>query len=326
MDVLNLAHGSFYMLGAYVGLTVLGVTGNFWLALIAAPVALCVIGALIEVVFFRRIYREGHLMQVLLTFGFTLVFVDLIRWRFGPQTHSLPTPPGLEGAVHILGVTFASYKLFVILFASMVALVLLLAWRRSRVGAILRAGVADREMLGLLGIDLKRVFTGTFAFGAALAGLAGVVVGPYLGVYPGMDESILVLVLVVVVVGGLGSIEGAILGSLLIGLAYAGALLALHLSPDLLPLLSIGLIGGAFLALVGALALRARGIYFLMLTLAFAQVVWSVLSNNQLASVLGGDIGLIGVPRPVLPFAADVNLYRPANFYFLTLTVAAIVS
>ena len=107
--------------------------------------------------------------------------------------------------------------------------------------------------------------------------------------------------------------------------AYAGALWALHLSPDLLPLLSIGLIGGAFLALVGALALRARGIYFLMLTLAFAQVVWSVLSNNQLASVLGGDIGLIGVPRPVLPFAADVNHYRPANFYFLTLTVAAIV-
>src|SRR5439155_208326 len=214
MDVLNLAHGSFYMLGAYVGLTVLGVTGNFWLALIAAPVALCVIGALIEVVFFRRIYREGHLMQVLLTFGFTLVFVDLIRWRFGPQTHSLPTPPGLEGAVHILGVTFASYKLFVILFASMVALVLLLAWRRSRVGAILRAGVADREMLGLLGIDLKRVFTATFAFGSALAGLAGVVVGPYLGVYPGMDESILVLVLVVVVVGGAGSLEGAILGSL----------------------------------------------------------------------------------------------------------------
>ena len=114
----------------------------------------------------------------------------------------------------------------------MVALVLLLAWRRSRVGAILRAGVADREMLGLLGIDLKRVFTGTFAFGAALAGLAGVVVGPYLGVYPGMDESILVLVLVVVVVGGLGSIEGAILGSLLIGLAYAIGPLVLPLGTE----------------------------------------------------------------------------------------------
>src|SRR3989442_3206709 len=101
MDVLNLAHGSFYMLGAYVGLTVLGVSGNFWLALIAAPVALGVIGALIEVVFFLRIYREGHLMQVLLTFGFTLVFVDLIRCRFGPQTLNLPTPSGRDGVVHI---------------------------------------------------------------------------------------------------------------------------------------------------------------------------------------------------------------------------------
>ena len=107
--------------------------------------------------------------------------------------------------------------------------------------------------------------------------------------------------------------------------AYGGALWALHLSSALLPLLAVGLMAGASLALVGALALRARGIYFLMLTLAFAQVVWSVLSNNQLANVLGGDIGLISVPRPVLPFAADVSLFRPANFYFLTLTVAVIV-
>jgi branched-subunit amino acid ABC-type transport system permease component len=221
MDVLNLAHGSFYMLGAYVGLTVLGLTNNFWLAMIAAPIALAIVGGAIEVVFFRRIYQRGHLMQVLLTFGLTLVFVDLIRWRFGPQTHSLPVPRGLEGAVHVLGVPFATYKLFVILFAALVAAGLVIAWRKSRVGAILRAGVADREMLGLLGIDLRRVFTGTFAFGAALAGLAGVVVGPYLSVYPGMDESILVLVLVVVVVGGLGSIEGAIVGSLLVGLANA---------------------------------------------------------------------------------------------------------
>lgn len=221
MDVLNLAHGSFYMLGAYVGLTVLGLTNNFWLALIAAPIALAIIGASVEVVFFRRIYQRGHLMQVLLTFGLTLVIVDLVRWRFGPQSHGLPTPPGLDGAVHILGVPFATYKLFVILLAAFIAVALVIAWRKSRIGAILRAGVADREMLDLLGIDVRRVFTATFAFGAALAGLAGVVVGPYLGVYPGMDESILVLVLVVVVVGGLGSIEGAILGSLLVGLANA---------------------------------------------------------------------------------------------------------
>jgi branched-subunit amino acid ABC-type transport system permease component len=221
MDVLNLAHGSFYMLGAYVGLTVLGLTNNFWLALIAAPIALAIIGGSVEVIFFRRIYKRGHLMQVLLTFGLTLVIVDLVRWRFGPQTHSLPTPPGLDGAVQVLGVPFATYKLFVIVFAAVIAGALVIAWRKSKIGAILRAGVADREMLGLLGIDLSRVFTATFAFGAALAGLAGVVVGPYLSVYPGMDESILVLVLVVVVVGGLGSIEGAIAGSLLVGLANA---------------------------------------------------------------------------------------------------------
>src|SRR4030081_3733493 len=160
-------------------------------------------------------------MQVLLTFCFSLVLVDLVRLRFGPQTHSLPTPPGLDGAVHILGVPFATYKLFVILFATLVATGLVVAWRRTKVGAILRAGVADRAMLGLLGIDLSRVFTATFAFGAVLAGLAGCVVGRYLSVYPGMDESILVLVLVVVVVGGLGSIEGAIVGALLVGVANA---------------------------------------------------------------------------------------------------------
>ena len=250
MDVLNLAHGSFYMLGAYVGLTTLSTTHNFWLALIAAPVVLAILGGLIEVVFFRRIYQRGHLMQVLLTFGLTLVFVDLIRWRFGPQTHSLPIPAGLDGAIRVLGVPFATYKLFVILFAAFIAAALVVAWRKSRIGAIVRAGVTDREMLALLGIDLGRVFTGTFAFGAAVAGLAGVVVGPYLSVYPGMDESILVLVLVVVVVGGLGSIEGAIVGSLLVGLANAFG-----------PLVLGGFEAASIFAVMGAvLLLRPRGL------------------------------------------------------------------
>jgi branched-chain amino acid transport system permease protein len=194
------------MLGAYVGLTTLSTTHNFWLALIAAPVVLAILGGLIEVVFFRRIYQRGHLMQVLLT--------------------------------------------FVILFAALIAAALVVAWRKSRIGAIVRAGVTDREMLALLGIDLGRVFTGTFAFGAALAGLAGVVVGPYLSVYPGMDESILVLVLVVVVVGGLGSIEGAIVGSLLVGLANAFG-----------PLVLGGFEAASIFAVMGAvLLLRPRGL------------------------------------------------------------------
>ena len=219
MDVLNLAHGSFYMLGAYTGVVVLRTVGSFWLALLVAPLLLAVLGAVMEVVFFRRLYRRGHLMQVLLTFGFTLVFVDLVRWRFGAQNQPFPAPAELRGFVPILDFRFSLYRLFVILVAAAVAALLLLGWRRLRVGAILRAGVADTEMVGLLGVDLARVFTLTFAFGAALAGLAGVIAGPYLATYPGMDENVLILALVVVVVGGLGSLEGALLGALLIGLA-----------------------------------------------------------------------------------------------------------
>lgn len=219
MDVLNLAHGSFYMLGAYAGVTVLHLVGSFWLALVLAPVMLALLGAALEVVFFRRLYGRGPLMQVLLTFGLSLIFVDLVRWRFGPQNQPFPAPPQLSGAIPILDFRFPVYQAFVIAVAAVLGAALLLGWRRLRIGAILRAGVADREMVGLLGIDLARVFTLTFAFGAGLAGLAGVVAGPYLATYPGMDENVLILALAVVVVGGLGSVEGALAGALLIGLA-----------------------------------------------------------------------------------------------------------
>lgn len=219
MDVLNLAHGSFYMLGAYTGVVVLRQVGSFWLALLVAPILLAVLGAAMEVVFFRRLYGRGHLLQVLLTFGFSLVFVDLVRWRFGPQNQLFPAPPQLGGAIDALGVRFPTYRLFVILLAAAVATLLLVAWHRLKAGAILRAGVADKQMVGLLGIDLRRLFTVTFALGAALAGLAGVVAGPYLATYPGMDENVLILALAVVVVGGLGSVEGAVVGAVLLGLA-----------------------------------------------------------------------------------------------------------
>lgn len=219
MDVLNLAHGSFYMLGAYAGVTLLHVVGSFWLALVLAPVLLALLGAALEVVFFRRLYGRGPLMQVLLTFGLSLIFVDLVRWRFGPQNQPFPAPPPLSGSIPILDFRFPVYEAFVIAVAALLGAALLLGWRRLRVGAILRAGVADREMIGLLGVDLARVFTLTFAFGAGLAGLAGVVAGPYLATYPGMDENVLILALAVVVVGGLGSVEGALVGALLIGLA-----------------------------------------------------------------------------------------------------------
>jgi branched-subunit amino acid ABC-type transport system permease component len=251
MDVLNLAHGSFYMLGAYVGVSVLRTVGNFWLALLLAPILLALLGAAMEVVFFRRLHGRGHLLQVLLTFGFSLVFVDLVRWRFGPQNQPFPRPPELRGAFVIGEVHVEVYRLFVIAVAFLVAAGLLLAWRRLKVGAILRAGVADKEMVGLLGIDLDIVFTLTFAFGAALAGFAGVIAGPYLATYPGMDENVLILALVVVVIGGLGSIEGAIVGALLIGLANQfGA----FLRQDLAVALVFGLMAAVLLV-------RPRGLF-----------------------------------------------------------------
>jgi len=221
MDVLNLAHGSFYMLGAYVAFSVVQATGQFWAALLLAPLLLALLGAGMEVVFFRRLYRRGHLMQVLLTFGLTLVFVDLIRWRFGSTNRSIPEPAGLQGAVQILGATVSTYSLFVLAVAVLLAVVMLVAWRRSRVGAILRAGVADHEMVGLLGINLSRVFTLTFAAGAALAGLAGVIAAPQFAITPGMDANVLILALVVVVLGGLGSLEGAIIGAAVLGLSWS---------------------------------------------------------------------------------------------------------
>jgi branched-subunit amino acid ABC-type transport system permease component len=224
MDVLNLAHGSFYMIGAYTAYSVVMATHNFWLALLIAPALLAVLGALLELVFFRRLYRHGHLTQVLMTFGFTLVFVDLIRSRFGPTTRSIPPPPGLDGAIHVLGATFSSYSLFVLGVAVVVG--------------------------SLLGINLPRVFTSTFAFGAALAGLAGVIAAPEFAIYPGMDANVLILALVVVVIGGLGSIEGALLGAALIGLGYV-------IGSTLVPQFAIGLI---FAVMAAVLVVRPSGL------------------------------------------------------------------
>ncbi len=185
-----------------------------------------------------------------MTFGFTLVFVDLIRSRFGPTTRAIPPPPGLGGAVHILGATFSSYSLFVLGVAIVVGALLVIGWRVSRIGVVLRAGVADKEMAGLLGIDLPRTFTFTFAFGAALAGLAGVIAAPEFAIYPGMDASVLILALVVVVIGGLGSIEGALLGAAVIGLGYV-------IGSTLFPQFAIGLI---FAVMAAVLVARPSGL------------------------------------------------------------------
>jgi branched-subunit amino acid ABC-type transport system permease component len=219
LDVVNLAHGSFYMLGAYAGLALIAGTGSFWLALVVAPVLVGILGALIERGVLRPLYGRPALDQVLLTFGFIYLFEDVVKWIWGGRIRSIPTPDAFSGSVKILGATIPSYRLFVIVFGLAMAVLLWLLIERTRLGSIVRAGVFDAEMTSGLGIDIHRVFTGVFAFGVALAALSGVIAGPIQSAYPAMGSEILVRTLIVVVVGGLGSLKGSLAGSLIIGQA-----------------------------------------------------------------------------------------------------------
>jgi len=217
MDVVNLAHGAFYMLGAYVALSVVQSTGSFWLAMLVAPLALGLLGFVLEPLLLRRL-RGRHLDQVLLTIGVSLVIVDVIGQVWGREVHSLSAPVGLDGSVTLIGGVYPVYRLFVMAFGVALAAAMAVVYRRTRVGMLIRAGVQDAEMLGALGVNTNRLFASTFATGAALAGLAGVIAAPVFGVQPGMDtDPGLLYSLVVVVVGGLGTLSGAVAGSVLVG-------------------------------------------------------------------------------------------------------------
>jgi branched-subunit amino acid ABC-type transport system permease component len=219
LDIVNLAHGSFYMLGAYAGLSLISATGSFWLALALAPVIVGGIGALVERSCLRPLYRRPPLDQVLLTFGFIYFFEDIVKWIWGGRIRSIPSPDLFSHSVTVFGATVPSYRLFVIAFGFGMAAVLWLLIERTRLGAIVRAGVFDAEMTAGMGINIDRVFTAVFAGGAALAGLSGVIAGPIQSAYPPMGASILIPALIVVVVGGLGSLKGSFAGSLIIGQA-----------------------------------------------------------------------------------------------------------
>ena len=219
LDVVNLAHGSFYMLGAYAGLATIAALGNFWIALVVAPLVVGAIGAVMERLALRPLYRRSPLDQVLLTFGFIYLFEDLVKWIWGGRIRSIPPPDLFSGSVTILGATIPSYRLFVIAFGFAMAVALWLLIERTRLGSIIRAGVFDAEMTAGMGINMPVVFTAVFAFGAALGGLSGVIAGPIQSASPPMGAGILVPALIVVVVGGLGSLKGSLAGSLIIGQA-----------------------------------------------------------------------------------------------------------
>src|SRR6266516_901661 len=190
LDVVNLAHGSFYMLGAYAGLPLIAASGSFWLALAVAPLVVGVIGVLIERSCLRPLYWRGPLDQVLLTFGFIYLFEDLVKWIWGGRIRSIPPPDLFSRSVKIFGATVPSYRLFVIVFGLVVALLLWLLIERTRLGSVIRAGVFDAEMAAGLGINIPLVFTSVFAFGTALGGLSGVIAGPIQSAAPPMGAGI----------------------------------------------------------------------------------------------------------------------------------------
>jgi branched-chain amino acid transport system permease protein len=219
MNVVSLAHGSFFMLGAFVGLTIFELTHNFWIAFVLAPIPVAVLGIAMEMLFLRPLYRRGHMDQVLLTFGFTFVFFDIVQSVWGRTVRGLSPPQALQGMVEVGVGVFSSYRLFLIGLGVAIALLLWLFLERSRLGAMVRAGVDDAAMAAGLGANIPALFSSIFGAGVALAALGGIAAGPVLGLYPGMDTDILIPAFIVIVIGGMGSLRGAFLGSLLIGIA-----------------------------------------------------------------------------------------------------------
>jgi branched-chain amino acid transport system permease protein len=221
MGIVNLAQGSYYLLGAFSGLFVIKrVTDNFVLAVVVGALVGALLGVIMQRFFLHRFYKND-LAQVLLTFGFLFMFQDLGYWVFGDiaRTPTVLAAPGpLSVPIRLFGITYPSYRLFLIGVGLVIALGLYLLIERTRIGAIIRAGVDDAEMLRALGVNVPLLFTLVFALGAGLAGMGGVIGAPFIGVYPGADLNVLLLAFVVLIVGGLGSLKGAFIGSLLIGL------------------------------------------------------------------------------------------------------------
>jgi branched-chain amino acid transport system permease protein len=217
MRIVNLAHGAFYLLGGYLGLVTVEATGSFWLGLLAGAAGVAAFGLLCERVLLRPL-RGQELPEVLLTIGIALVVADLSLAVFGGNPQSVTPASFLQGSVDLGPLGYPRYRLFVIVLALLAGLALWFVQSRTRIGAIVRAGVDDRETVAALGINIKLVFSGVFVAGAALAGLAGVIGGSMLSLLPGTEVEILLLSLVVVIIGGLGSLSGAALGSITVGL------------------------------------------------------------------------------------------------------------
>jgi branched-chain amino acid transport system permease protein len=220
MDLVNLAHGSLYMLGAYFAASFAEWTDSFLLGAILALAATALVGMVLEVVAMRRLYGRNHLDHVLGTFGLLLFFNELVRLIWGPAGMTLSLPPEMLNAIEVVpGLFYPLYRLVIIAVTLAVAVLIYFLIMRTRLGMLIRAGASNREMVGALGVNIKLLYTLVFGLGAALAGFAGLMQAPILTVQIGMGENILIAAFVVVTIGGIGSIRGAFVASLLVGLA-----------------------------------------------------------------------------------------------------------
>ena len=219
MNFINLAHGTLFMVGAYLALSAVRAFESFWLALLLAPLGVALIGGLLYLVLLRHMQRADPMKQVLVTFGLIFVGIETVDIIWGSLPHIIDVPALLSGRGSVLGQVYPTYRLFIIALGAAAFVLLHLGLERTRVGAIVRAGVDDRTMVAALGIDIGRVFFLVFCLGCLLAGVAGVIAAPVLSIAPGMDMTVLILALIVVVLGGPGSLKGVALGALIIGIA-----------------------------------------------------------------------------------------------------------
>ena len=269
MDFINLAHGVQYMLGAYLGASLAGWTGSFWLGLVLALPAALLCGLLLEWLVFRHLYERDHLSQVLATFGVILFLNQAVRAVWGSAPLQMPVPALLEGGVQLMpGLQYPVYRIAILVAGLAVAGLLWLLVERTRIGALVRAGATHAPMVAALGVDIRRLFMLVFGFGAMLAGFAGVMAAPVLSVDPGMGDTVLILAFVVITIGGIGSVRGAFIAALLVGVIET---LGRSLLPDLLrlvmaasPARQAGAALGSmlvYIAMALILAIRPRGLF-----------------------------------------------------------------
>ncbi len=250
MRIANLTHGALFMLGAYLGVSILKTVPNLWLAALLAGIVVAVFGGVLERLILRRL--GGNVLgQVLVTLGVAFILADFCLVVWGGDPIPIPTPPALQQPLRFAGLAFPAYRLVVVVIAVLVAVFLFFLMEKTRLGAMIRAGVDDREMARAVGIPVSRLFTTVFCLGAALAGAGGVIGGPIMSAYPGLDADMLPLALIVVILGGVGSLVGAFVGSFITGFVYT---FGVALLPDLAYVI-------LFLPMILVIAFRPRGLF-----------------------------------------------------------------